>query len=424
MKKIIKKIKEFLGKFEPKTQRNIIIGVVLLILMGGFFLLSPEKKPQRKVESGIKEYNFEDEGIDNAFNYKMLDETARLNEELEKLKEEKLHLQQEKNKIEKEKYKIEKEAFKNPEEKINHFANLGKEDEKEEKLPFPVPPAQQKQESIKSPNTIKEKIFNQFGDNAPPPQKVELIMEGGIVSNPLTDEELKEASKKEEAENEKKKSIYLPPSFVKANLLTGIVASTVNKGQGDTSPMMLRIQDLAVLPNNVKANLKGCFLIGEGSGNIATERVKARLTTLSCVDLKGNAVIEESVNGWIVDADGKVGLKGRVVAKMGAHLLRTFWAEFVGGFGSGIADSTKDFSFTDTGNVNALMSDDDIKGGFKSGFGEGLEAAAKSLKNFYLDLAEQTMPVIEVGATKDVTVVFSQGTELKIQEKMLEGMSL
>jgi conjugal transfer pilus assembly protein TraB len=37
--------------------------------------------------------------------------------------------------------------------------------------------------------------------------------------------------------------------------------------------MMIRVQAPAVLPNEVKANLKGCFVIAEGYGNLATHRV-------------------------------------------------------------------------------------------------------------------------------------------------------
>ncbi len=48
--------------------------------------------------------------------------------------------------------------------------------------------------------------------------------------------------------------------------------------------------------------------------------------------------------------------------------------------------------------------------------GGGLSDGAASLHDFYLDLAKQTTPVIEVGAAKKITVIVSEGKELEIRE--------
>jgi len=47
---------------------------------------------------------------------------------------------------------------------------------------------------------------------------------------------------------------------------------------------------------------------------------------------------------------------------------------------------------------------------------------AASLHDFYLSLAKQATPVIEVGAAKKITVIISEGKELEIRE--IEGESL
>jgi conjugal transfer pilus assembly protein TraB len=52
----------------------------------------------------------------------------------------------------------------------------------------------------------------------------------------------------------------------------------------------------------------------------------------------------------------------------------------------------------------------------QAGAGQGISNAAKEISKFYLDLARQTMPVIEVGAVRDVTLVISEGVELEIKE--------
>jgi len=55
------------------------------------------------------------------------------------------------------------------------------------------------------------------------------------------------------------------------------------------------------------------------------------------------------------------------------------------------------------------------------GLGRGLGASGRELSKFYMDLAKQTLPVIEVGAGKRVTIVFTEGTNLKIQKTCIKG---
>ena len=43
-----------------------------------------------------------------------------------------------------------------------------------------------------------------------------------------------------------------------ATLLSGLDAPTSEGAKGNPAPVFIRVRDLAVLPNRVKANLKGC----------------------------------------------------------------------------------------------------------------------------------------------------------------------
>jgi len=204
---------------------------------------------------------------------------------------------------------------------------------------------------------------------------------------------------------------------MEATLLSGLAAPTTSAGKNNPLPILMRIKDLAVLPNKVKANLKGCFLIAEGVGNLADERVHARLLTLSCISRKGSAVIDQSIKGFIVDSDGKVGLKGIVTAKMGAMLARSALTGFLGGIGDAVDQSSMTSSFSAaTGTNQQWFTDTDTKNMTRAGVGKGISNAMKDLQKFYLQLAEQTMPVIEVGATKTVTAVISEEVMLKIKD--------
>jgi conjugal transfer pilus assembly protein TraB len=222
-------------------------------------------------------------------------------------------------------------------------------------------------------------------------------------------------------EDSKKKQIYLPPSFMEATLLSGVAAPTTNVAKSNPLPLLFRVKDLAVLPNKVKADLKGCFIIGSAVGNLADERVHIRLNTLSCVAKNGDAVIDQTVKGFVVDEDGKVGLKGRVVAKMGIHIARTALAGFIGGMGDALSSSMQTNSLNALGQTQSQLTDTDAGSIAKAGLGEGISSATKDLQKFYLQLAEQTLPVIEIGSTKDVTVVISEGVGLEIMEKGKEN---
>ena len=123
-------------------------------------------------------------------------------------------------------------------------------------------------------------------------------------------------------------------------------------------------------------------------------------------------------NNWCADgSDGKVGLKGIVTAKMGAHLARSLLAGFVAGIGEGVQLSTRKTAFDANNNATSIISSTDIANISRSAIGGGISSAATELQKFYLQLAEQTLPVIEVGATKDVTVVISEGVHLEIKEQ-------
>ena len=206
-------------------------------------------------------------------------------------------------------------------------------------------------------------------------------------------------------------SVYLPPSFMAATLLSGLDAPTTSEAKGNPVPVLLRVKTPAVLPNSVKANLKGCFVIADGKGNLATERAELLLVSLSCLDRKGQAVVDQKVKGFVVDEDGKIGLRGRVVAKMGSMIARSMLAGFFGGAGDAIKSSASTLSVSPLGTTQTI----DPKDIAMAGSGSGLSSGFKEIQKFYMELAKQTMPVIEVGATKPVTLVISEGINLEIK---------
>ncbi len=232
---------------------------------------------------------------------------------------------------------------------------------------------------------------------------------GGIVH-----EEYETIVKIEDKDNsiQKKRVIKLPPSFMKGFLLTGMDAMTIEGSNDSPEPMMIRVQAPAVLPNEVKANLKGCFVIAEGYGNLATHRVDARLKSLSCIDLAGNSVIFELIKGYVQDGDGKRGIKGVPVHRAGALIARSMIAGAFEGIGNAITGSAQTTNISALGQVNNTPSGNLAK----AAIGGGISAGAKDVRSLFLQLARQSSPVIEVGAAKEISVVITELVELKIQE--------
>jgi conjugal transfer pilus assembly protein TraB len=218
--------------------------------------------------------------------------------------------------------------------------------------------------------------------------------------------------KKDEAKKKGGTKIYLPPSFMEATLLSGMYAPTSETGKSSPMPALIRIKDLAILPNHVKGDLKGCFIMVEAHGSLADERAHVRLTTLSCLTRGGQSVIDQKIKGYVVDEDGFVGLRGKVVSKMGSAIARSLIAGFVVGFGDAMNASTMTTTTSGVGVTQTL----DTNRAATAGVGKGISQAGHDLQKFLLDLGKQAVPVVEVGAMRPVTVVISEGVEIDVKE--------
>jgi len=393
LKKMINDFKTRWTELDPDVKKKLMIFFVFAVLVGSLSGLIYQKKQQQKnnVSAVEKKYQTEEEIDTDLLKKTQYYETMKLFEELKKSNEE---LKKKIASLEEERKKEEEAGKKEPEEK---------EKQKEKKdfslsssFPPPPPPPQPflKKEKKQKTAEIKEVVL------------------GGIEVVSEKVGSLRKESAGHQKTNEVKKKYYLPPSFMQATLLSGLDAPAVSKGNSNPVPVLLRIKAPAVLPNRVKANLKGCFIIAEGVGNLATERADLRLVSLSCIDYKGRAVIDQKIKGFVVDTDGKIGLRGRVVSKMGSVLARTLLAGFVSGIGQAFSYSTYDYSISGEGAVLLPKPGKALS----TGLAGGVQSAANELMRFYMELARQTIPVVEILPTRTVTVVISEGVELKVKQ--------
>lgn len=245
-----------------------------------------------------------------------------------------------------------------------------------------------------------------------PPAPIAVTLQSEVGGIAIVNGVERKADKDDDKKKDDKRSVYLPISYMEATLLSGLDAPTSSDAKGNPVPVLIRVKTPAVLPNDVKANLKGCFVVADGKGNLGTERAELVLVALSCLDRKGQAVIDQPLTGYVVDADGKAGLRGRVVTKMGAMISRSMIAGLFGGFGEVITSASSTTSMSALGSVSQIKSGDLAA----AGLGKGLSGAFKEIQKFYLELASQTMPVVEIGAARPITIVVTKGTTLEIKK--------
>jgi conjugal transfer pilus assembly protein TraB len=202
---------------------------------------------------------------------------------------------------------------------------------------------------------------------------------------------------------------FLPVGFAKAVILGGLAAPTGGQAQSNPVPVLLRLADAAVLPNEFRAGVRDCFVVAEGYGDQSAERAYIRTTLLSCVLLNGS-VLEVPLKGSIFGEDGMNGVRGTLVTKQGAILTNALLSGIASGIGQGIAQATQTVSTTPLGSVSTPPTDS--SGILRQGVGTGVGKALDRLSQYYIQLAERTFPVIEVQAGRTVDVVITQGVAL------------
>ena len=201
---------------------------------------------------------------------------------------------------------------------------------------------------------------------------------------------------------------YLPVSFTRGILLGGLDAPTGGQSQSNPHPVLIRLEDNAVLPNRFRANVRECFVIAAGYGDISSERAYLRTESLSCVRNDGTT-IEVKIQGSVYGEDGLVGVRGRLITKQGQMLANALLAGVVSGIGQGIATSGSTVTQSAFGTISTASGSD----AFKQGVGNGIGTALDRLAQYYIKLAEGTFPVIEVDAGRQVDVVITKGVRIE-----------
>lgn len=216
----------------------------------------------------------------------------------------------------------------------------------------------------------------------------------------------------------KHSEVFIPAgSILTGVLLNGLDAPTGKKAKKEPMPVLFRIKKEAILPNRFHADVRECFLLAAGFGDLSAERAYFRGETFSCVRQDGG-VIEVPMNAYATGEDGKNGIRGRVVSKQGALLAQSMMAGFLRGFSD--AFGRNQIPVLMTGGLGSLAGSTPFQNAFSSqsmegGALKGAGYAMERLSHFYMDMAEEIYPVIEVDATRQVNFIVQKGTALKLK---------
>ena len=219
-----------------------------------------------------------------------------------------------------------------------------------------------------------------------------------------------------QTEKEKKREKLESPlpsgSILTGVLLHGVDAPATGRGggNGQNHPVLVRVKKEAILPNSYRTDIRDCHAILSGYGDLSSERAYFRSEKFSCVTTDGE-IIDVGLQGYAVGEDGKLGLRGPVVSKQGAIIARTMWAGFLKGWGDALGETATGGDIrldTDSDNLDLLseqVQQDAMQRGAASGFADSMDRLAQ----FYIDMAESMVPVIEVDGGRKISIVITTG---------------
>lgn len=217
------------------------------------------------------------------------------------------------------------------------------------------------------------------------------------------------ADKKEEDD-----FVYIPAgSIIEAVVLSGMDAPTGKEAKSSPFPALMRFKKEAILPNRHTADIRECFLIASGYGDLSSSRAYLRGESVSCVREDGG-VIETRMDAWATGEDGKAGVRGRLVSKEGQVIAKALQAGFMEGvskaFDVSVVPTVNTSSSSDSVQFQSVMSNEALQGGLMG----GASNAAGRIAEYWIEMAEQIKPVIEVDAGRTVSFIVNRGVKLQL----------
>ena len=234
-----------------------------------------------------------------------------------------------------------------------------------------------------------------LADQPPPVPTLRILRPGGgPEASGQPAEQLPAAAPVPAAGGREEAWVRLPlGSTVTGELLTGAFAT---KARGDALPVLMQLRSAFTGPNDTEIPLEDCLLIGKATADISSVRARVEAVSLSCVLPDGTA-FERQVKGYFTGEDGTLGVPGRWEFRSGRWL-----ANLLSAMGTTAAGLYADVAIAqEIGGTNAIL------GGIST------SDVTDRIQEFFLQRAEEILPVVWVESGTPVYVVMLEGLTIE-----------
>ena len=182
-------------------------------------------------------------------------------------------------------------------------------------------------------------------------------------------------------------------SLVTGELLTGAFATKV---RGDALPVLVQLRSAYSGPNDTEIPLEGCLMIGKATADLQSVRARVEAVSLSCV-LPDGTSFERPVKGYFTGEDGTLGVPGRWAFRSGRWL-----ANLLSAMGTTAAGIYADVAIArELGAAGVILGD------------VGTSETTSRIQGFFLERAEEILPVVWVESQTPVYVVMLEGLTIE-----------
>ena len=190
-----------------------------------------------------------------------------------------------------------------------------------------------------------------------------------------------------------------------STLLTGAYAPA---DQERPLPVLIRVNAGFTGPNHTRVPLQACLVIGKAAADLGSQRATIQTARLSCT-LPSGEVFEREISGYVAARDGLFGVPGTLVRHDAAKIGMASVTGFLSGAAQALsrAESTTIISPVSGAAFSAVTGDTTRYAAYA-----GLSETANQLARYYVHLANQITPAIQVPAGLEVHLVMNEGVTI------------
>ncbi|MCO4319904.1 TrbI/VirB10 family protein [Aliidiomarina quisquiliarum] len=202
-------------------------------------------------------------------------------------------------------------------------------------------------------------------------------------------------------------------SLISGTTLNGVAAPTAVGRSDQPIPVLMRIKQMAAMPNFFTLDIRDCHILGSSIGDLASSRVYIRAEGISCITKDGRA-IERNITAYAVSSkDGMAGVEGEVVTRSGEMLVNTMQAGFLSGFAQAATPQRVQPINTDP-STRTLYQTENLDRMAGSGMLTGASNALDKVADYYMTMADAMWPVVEILPGVQIDFIVQRGMTMQL----------